>query len=204
MSNDRIILCGSVTDDSLPFKDPKLLRLRRWGSHQNVFLTIEDVSKAMVKDVPSLLLDLMDIAVYVYCADQVTTRGGDGVREFGDNWRRRFFFRIAVRNPDIWKSSPILDPLISTLSFLSEDEYQFEFESLTQNNPFPRYLDFGSTPYTGIAEEVVMFSGGLDSLGGAIQESILDKRKVVLVNHRSTPKVSRRHKSLLGLLNAPS
>jgi hypothetical protein len=201
MPNERAILCGSVADGSLPFEDANPLRLRMWGSHRNVHLTIEDVREAMVKEVPSVLLDLIDIAVYVYCADQATTRGGDGVQDFGENWRRRFFFRIPVRTPEAWKARAVLDQLVSTLSFLSEDEYHFEFEPLTKEPTLQRYLDFNTTPYSGIAEEVVMFSGGLDSLGGAVQEAIIDKRKVVLVNHRSTSKLAPRHRYLLRLLN---
>lgn len=42
-----------------------------------------------------------------------------------------------------------------------------------------------------------MFSGGLDSLGGAIQEAIADKRSVALVSHRSSPKIDNRQRALL-------
>jgi hypothetical protein len=201
MPNDRAILCGSVSDGSLPFEDIKPLRLRRWGPHRNVHITIEDVHKPMIMDVPSIFLDLIDIAVYVYCADQATSRGGVGVQDFGEKWRRRFFFRIPVRHPDVWKSSAVLDQLVSTLSFLSEDEYHFDFKTLAKEPPLQGYLKFDSTPYSGIVEEVMMFSGGLDSLGGAVQEAIFDKRKVVLVNHRSTQKLKPRHLQLLSLLN---
>jgi hypothetical protein len=45
-----------------------------------------------------------------------------------------------------------------------------------------------------------MFSGGIDSLGGAVQEAVIDKRKVILVNHQSTGKLVRRHNHLLGML----
>src|SRR5262245_5595038 len=129
MANERAILCGSVGDASLPFEDKDPLRLRMWGPHSNVHLKIEDVREAMFKDVPPVFLDLIDIAVYVYCADQAITRGGGGIQaggEIGQNWRRTLFFRIPVRKPDIWKSELALSELISTLSFLSEDEYHFE------------------------------------------------------------------------------
>src|SRR5690348_6406968 len=122
MSNDRAILCGSVSDGSLPFKDPHPLRLRRWGPHRNVHLKIADVRQAMVKPVPAVLRDLIDIAVFVYCADQAVTRGGDGVQDFGENWRRNFFFRIPVRSPQTWRDISVVNLLTSTLSFMSEDE----------------------------------------------------------------------------------
>ncbi len=201
MPTDRAILCGSVSDGSLPFQDDRPLRLRMWGSHRNVHLTIHDVRQAMLKAVPAVFLDLIDIAVYVYCADQAVRRGGAGVEDFGEHWRRNFFLRIPVRAPDFWNDHNVLAQLISTLSFLSEDEYAFEFERLTDENTIERYLKFDSTPYDGLVDEVMMFSGGLDSLGGAIQEAIVDKRKVLLVNHRSTTKLNPRHRHLLSLLD---
>src|SRR5262249_8976421 len=163
--------CGSVGEGSLPVVDKDPVRLRMWGSHSNVHLKIEDVREAMYKDVPSVFLDLIDIAVYVYCADQAITRGGGGIQdggEIGQNWRRTLFFRIPVRNPDVWESRSILPQLISTLSFLSEDEYHFEFEHLKKDTSLQGYLDFNATPYDGLVEEVALFSGGLDSLAGAV------------------------------------
>jgi hypothetical protein len=200
MANERAILCGSVSDGSLPFKNLRPLRLRMWGQHRNVHLTIQDVRRAMMKKLPSVFLDLIDIATYVYTADQAVRRGGDGVLDLGGNWRRNLFFRIPVRNPAFWKNASVLGPLVSTLSFLSEDEYHFDFETLTQDHPFESYLEFNSTPYDDIVEEVAMFSGGIDSLGGAVQEAVIDKRKVILVNHRSTGKLVPRHNHLLDLL----
>jgi hypothetical protein len=200
MANERAILCGSVSDGSLSLQDPRPLRLRLWGQHRNVRLTIQDVRRALMKSLAPAFLDLIDIATYVYCADQAIRRGGDGVQDFGENWRRNLFFRIPVRNPALWKMAAVHDPLVTTLSFLSEDEYHFDFEQLTRDHPFESYLEFDSTPYDGIVEEVVMFSGGADSLGGAVQESIIDKRKVLLVNHRSTGKLVPRHHRLLELL----
>src|SRR6516225_5890793 len=184
MANKRAILCATASDGSLPFKDPRPLRLRMWGQKRNVHLTIQDVSRAMMKTLPPVFLDLIDIATYVYCGDQAVRRGGDGVLDFGENWRRNIFFRIPVRKPAFWKSASVLDQLVSTLSFLSEDEYHVDFEMLTQDHPFESYLEFNSTPYNGLVEEVVMISGGIDSLGGAVQEAVIDKRKVILVNHQ--------------------
>src|SRR5262249_54064938 len=50
-------------------------------------------------------------------------------------------------------------------------------------------------------QEVVLFSGGLDSLGGAIQEIIQGQRKVALVSHYSTPKIYARQRRLVEELN---
>lgn len=208
MANERSILCGSVSDGSLPAGANDALRLRMWGPHRNIRLKIEDVRRPMYKDVPSVFLDLIDIAAYVYCADQAITRGGGGLvdgtkdsPEIGQNWRRTLHFRIPVRNPDFWKSPCVCDELVSTLSFLSEDEYHFEFEHLKKDTTLKGYIDFGATPYDGVIEEVMLFSGGLDSVAGAVQEAVLDKRRVLLVNHRSTEKLTPPHRHLLELLD---
>jgi hypothetical protein len=55
---------------------------------------------------------------------------------------RNFRFVIPVRNPDRWKQKTIFEPLRDTLSFISEDEYAFEFEKATDPAPLVRYLDF--------------------------------------------------------------
>lgn len=44
---------------------------------------------------------------------------------------------------------------------------------------------------------MVLFSGGLDSLAGAVQEAVAAKRSVVLVSHRSSPKIDSRQRALL-------
>ena len=45
-----------------------------------------------------------------------------------------------------------------------------------------------------------MFSGGLDSLAGALDEVLSQKRRVVLVTHKATPKLNTRHRTLQDLL----
>ncbi|WP_161967435.1 7-cyano-7-deazaguanine synthase [Fimbriiglobus ruber] len=151
----------------------------------------------MYRDLPDRFLDLLDIAAYVYSADQATRRRGSRVDEFEPNWRRDFTFHVPVRDPDFWMTRSTVSTLSSALSFASDDDYRFKFVSLRKEQPLQPSLDFDSTMYDGLVEEVVMFSGGLDSLAGAVQESVLGRRRVLLVNHRSTPKVSNRYKDLL-------
>jgi len=201
MANERAILCGDVSSGGLPFGEDSALRLRMWGPQCNVRLRIDDIRNSMMRVVPEAFLDLIEIATYVYCADQATTRGGSGAQDFGKNWRRRLFLRIPVRNPGFWRGPDVLPALQSTLSFLSEDEYHFEFTELTDAPPYQQYLfPSANNDSDGQPEEVALFSGGLDSLGGAIQEAVVDKRRVVLVNHRPTNKLNRRHEKLEELL----
>ena len=47
------------------------------------------------------------------------------------------------------------------------------------------------------ADEVVLFSGGLDSLSGAIEELSTGEKNVALVSHRSSPKIFEYQKQLV-------
>ena len=196
MANERAILCGDVPAGSLPFGGDTPLQLHLWGRAENVKLQINDIRSHLLQDIPTQFHDLVEIATYVYVADQAITRGGDGVDVFGENWRRKLFFRIPVRNPDLWNREDVRVQLIDMLSFLSEDEHFFQFTKLTGEPPAQRHLDFG----VDAPEEVVLFSGGLDSLGGAVQEAVVDQRRVALVTHKSTQKLARRHRKLDQLL----
>jgi len=197
MSNERVILCGGLAAPRDREQKAKVL-LHLWGNDRNVHLTISDISEKMVANIPPVLVDLLEVATYVYCADQATTRGGDGARNYGANWRRRFQFHIPVREPRLWSSGPVLTALCDTLGFLSDDEYEFTFKKLADPPLISRYLDFGPAESAGFqAEEVILFSGGIDSLGGAVQEALVGKRKVALVSHRSSPKIAKRQKDLL-------
>jgi 7-cyano-7-deazaguanine synthase in queuosine biosynthesis len=197
---ERLVLCSGAKRAG----GNSTLRLALSGHSHNVTLKLEDISKRLVKNVPDLLIDLIEIATYVYCADQATSRGGRVQRGMGADWRRSFRFVIPVRNPDHWNHRSVLESLCSTLSFLSEDDYAFEFEKATNPVPFQDYLEFGDAGGGAAfkADEVVLFSGGLDSLSGAIEELSTDGKRVALVSHRSSPKIFDHQKHLVTELNA--
>ena len=202
MSVEHVILCGSSAAASGGSKKGTV-RLRLWGQHANVTLKISDISKKMAANIPPVLVDLLEIATYVYCADQATTRGAGNTRHYGAQWRRRFTFHIPVREPDVWSSSPVLTALQGTLGFLSDDEYAFTFTALTDPPAVAQYLDFSPGEATGVRpDEVMLFSGGIDSLGGAVREAVVGKKTIALVSHRSSPKIAKRQKDLLADLGA--
>jgi hypothetical protein len=158
---ERLVLCGGARRTG----GDSILRLALSGRSQNITLRLEDISRRLIQHVPGLLVDLIEIAAYVYCADQAISRGGDVQRAMGADWRRAFRFVIPVRNPDHWNNSNVSELLCAALSFLSEDKYAFEFEKAINPVPFQQYLEFGDHGDTAFkADEVVLFSGGLDSL----------------------------------------
>lgn len=203
MQDKRYVICGNAPTDGITEDPSRDLRLRLWGKDgpDKITLRIEDIHKKMSKNVPDAFQDLLEIATYVYSADQAIPRGADDVDSFGDRWRRDLNFIIPVRKPEFWNSPDVQNSLCSTLGFLSDDNYQFDFVKLKNVQSFQGYLDFNDDGQMfGYPEQVVMFSGGLDSLAGAIEEVVNQKRKVVLVTHKSTPKLNKRHRTLEGMI----
>lgn len=199
MSNERGILCG---DADWPaqwqgLKEP--IRLQIFGSQQNVDLRIQDISKRFAANISDVFIDLLEIAAYVYCADQAVTRGGKTDRGMGANWRRHLRFHIPVRRPDVWNSPAISECLSRTLGFLSDDFYSLMFVKLKNPPPFEKYLEGLGDPNLQ-PEEVVLYSGGLDSLAGAVQEAVIEKKRAILVSHRASPKIHTKQRTLFNEL----
>jgi hypothetical protein len=182
----------------------KIHRLDVSGSAPNVQLRISDIRRALVTNVPDVLTDLLEVAAYIYCADGAVRRGGVKMGQLGKDWRRRFRFIIPVRQPNLWSSTLVSSLLIDTLSFLSDDFYSFEFEQLREPPEFQRYLDLdGPEPRGFRADEVVLFSGGLDSLAGAVSELVGDtRRRIALVSHGSAPKIESHQSNLVEAIGA--
>jgi hypothetical protein len=183
VSDLRLVLCGGASPGAVPSDADRLL-LDLQGARPNVFLQISDLSEAMAKNVPDILTNLLDVAVYVFAADQGTGRGGP--RDTGEKWRRRFRFHIPVRLPEVWSREAVSSALVDVLSFISEDTYEFVFTKLEQPPSVQLYFDHLVPDFR--VDEVMLFSGGLDSLAGAIQEAVIDGRNLALESHDSASK----------------
>ncbi len=191
---ETLVLCGGV---KWPGAE-SALQLALEGRSRNITLRLEDISNRLVRNIPNILIDLVEIATYVYCADQATGRGGECQIGVGSAWRREFRFVIPVRNPDHWSQEPIADLLREALGFLSDDEYILEFERATNPALFESYLELGGEDSTTFrADEVLLFSGGLDSLAGSVEELSDGHKKVALVSHRSSPKIFEHQKRIV-------
>ena len=97
------------------------------GEGKNVNLRIDYITRTMLGNVPDLLIDLLEVAAYIYCADQRLGRGSDKLTNFGENWRRSLHFSIPVRHPEVWQQDDVQKLLVETLGFLSDDSYSFDF-----------------------------------------------------------------------------
>ena len=197
---ETVILCGEAAA-RLAGEDP--IRLALSGTHQNITLKLEDISERMLAGVPDVLTDLLEVATYIYCADQLVSRGGDSMRALGADWRRRLRLVIPVREPDHW-SGPIADRLSDLISFMSDDEVRFEFERARDPPRASAYLGLArrQTGREPTDDEICLFSGGLDSLAGAAVRLARGDRRLLLVGHRPSTKIERRQRDLASALGA--
>lgn len=170
--------------------------LNLYGSAKNVRLHLADVSSSLSQSVPPECVDLLEIATLVYAGDQRRKRGQHDAETAGEHWRRSFRFRIPVRMPQLWRSPAVQESLVSLLSFLSEDEYEFEFVEQTHPVGADEYFSFATPPSAERPRSVILFSGGLDSLGGVVEQVVCKGEPAILVSHESSSKLKPRTDTL--------
>lgn len=179
--------------------DGKLIELRTFGPGQNVNVVIDDIATAFQQDLSTRLIDVLEIASFVYAADSTVPRGGGWIQGSIEPWARDLHFEIGVRDYDFWTRPEVIDLLIETLNFLSDDRLKFSFYPLPNDRAVQQYLALGPAspkdwPFQS-PQRVLLFSGGLDSLAGAVEGA---KRgdKLVLVSHRSISVIDSRQEEL--------
>jgi 7-cyano-7-deazaguanine synthase in queuosine biosynthesis len=194
---ETVVLCGGVRVKLS--HNEVALPVNLIGPAANVTLRLEDISRPMLTDVPAVLADLLEIATYIYCADQLVRRGGEAMQALGSDWRRRFRFIFPVRELDRWTSQA--ESLKNLLGFLSDDEMRFQFVQATSPPEFSSYFPFSTTATaTFQPDEVLLFSGGLDSLAGVIEALESRRSRLLLVSHRSSQKITAAQDHLADVL----
>src|SRR4051812_46334365 len=107
---DHLVICGNGSARVNPGALEVAINLSRHSrSEKNINVRIDDISSRLADNLPPLLTDLLEIASYVFCADQFTNRGSVQMRDMGADWRRQFRFVIPVRNPTFWRSNDVVE-----------------------------------------------------------------------------------------------
>ncbi len=123
--------------------------------------------------------DLLRVAGAVFCADKVALRS---LSE--DAWTRELLLTIPVSDVDRWRGVAV--HLQRTLSFLSGDRWTTSFTALSS----PASTTAVQTSLEEL-DAVCLFSGGLDSLAGAVDLLAAGKRVVFVGHHDSSKSVNR-------------
>lgn len=87
------------------------------------------------------------------------------------------------------------------LGFMSDESFRFDFVAADNAAAPTQYFDFpGNDDPDQQADEVVLFSGGLDSLTGAVDRLSHGAARLILVSHQSSTKIADRQRHLAGAL----
>ncbi len=164
--------------------DKKAKRFLLHTEDPNISFSFDTLERLLRHNIHSLIKDLLDIGTTVYMADLYTKR------EF--SLERRVSILMPVRHPHVW--SNVQKELEHAVSFLGRDNFSIKFikrkEKVDKLRRFSVKLDNRC---------VCLFSGGLDSLAGAVW--VLDhKLDPIFVSHYSSNILVGIQKSLISQL----
>jgi len=168
------------------------------GPSANLNLRAQSLAGTVLTKVEDRAADLVRIASYVYAADREISRGGSA-DVYGKQWRRHIAMCLPVTDPGFWAQESIRARLATTLSFLTDDTWEFEFSpGSPENRQLP--LDLREHVVLSNPDSVILFSGGADSLCTTVEAVSARGEKPVLVSHRSSLMVDSRQKALVAHL----
>lgn len=181
----HIVLCNGAPRSTVRRKthEPEPLQLD-YRNDRRVRLHLPGFIRS-IGTIPNRVLDLLELAAYVFAADRLISRGAPDTLVL-DSWSRTFHFAVKVRDIDFWNSSVAKSKLSEMLEFISGDR-QYKFEFVGGHSTQPAHLfdkeEFLLEPDK--PHHVMLFSGGLDSLAGAVEQLNTTTDVVCLVSHQS-------------------
>ncbi len=154
------------------------------------------------------VLDLLQISAMVFCADRMARRGE---RESVSNgsWARAFEFHIAVFDYEFWIQKKVQNKLSEALCFMTGDRsFDFDFQKAElghfeekKNQQLSLFQKETDRVTDADAYDIMLFSGGLDSLAGLLEELSDQRQKVITVSHMSNNAVLHVQRKLISRLN---
>jgi len=113
--------------------------------------------------------DLLVLGMAITAADRCIHR-----KYAADYWQRKIIIYLPVNNPELWENTKKI--LIKALNFLSGDIWDFHFRKSS--------ITIHPRPDLNRTNDICLFSGGLDSLVGAI-DLLSESKKITFVGHYS-------------------
>ena len=196
-----IFLCNGATPPDGPKQSAyTVLDYRTSGSEPPIVrLGLPDFVRS-VSYLPDRCLDLLEIAAYVFAADRLTPRGSREAVEY-QSWSRSFHFIVRVRDHGFWSQSSVREALESALRFATGDRvYQFTFQAGHTTPPTNLFDSEGFSMEHDGDLSIMLFSGGIDSLAGAVQRLQQTSDHVCLVSHLSQVGTIRTQRGLASAL----
>ena len=157
--------------------------------YSTIFTNITDVWYRMdCLEIDAIYEDLFIIGISIFSLDKRINR-----RLFKDCWTREIFVSIPVLEYDTWL--PTTENWERMLGFLTGDIWHIEFRKSKmvyslRENPNRKHLNIKG------CDCVCLFSGGLDSLCGAIK-LLEDGASPCLLGHNEYPKLRKKQKDFV-------
>jgi hypothetical protein len=144
-----------------------------------------DIQYSLLRDLRNqnaVALDFLMLASAVYALDKTILRAGDGD---GDGWTRDISLSVPVSDPSRWTNAA--PELQEAVTFLTGDRWSFAFAPLNRTVARPgqagrRWRRQAVLPIRAL-DTVCLFSGGLDSLVGAIDRLERTASTMLLIGH---------------------
>lgn len=197
-SPPHVFLCNGAPRPRSTPTNAEVEALAYEGSRnaQNVSLLLPNFVRSLLH-VPERILDLLEIAAYVFAADRRTLRGRPEAVEY-HAWGRDMRFEVRVRDHAFWRRSEVRKKLATVLQFMTGDAmYDFHFLQGHRTPPTGLFDREGFSIQKEGPVSVVLFSGGLDSLAGTLQQIETTEESVCLISHQSGGPTTKRTQRLL-------
>ncbi|MDD2732647.1 MAG: hypothetical protein PHF56_01800 [Desulfuromonadaceae bacterium] len=136
-------------------------------------------------------VDLLVVAAHVHAADTRISRA----EQSQDSWTREIRLVVPVSDPDLWQAAARTLTII--LDFLTGDRWTLGFRRRPER--FVNITTRTATLFPAPFDEVSLFSGGLDSLIGAI-DLLESGRTPLLISHAGEGATSDAQSELFGKL----
>jgi hypothetical protein len=206
MGAEALILCGDVAASRTGRVQVLRLDVSPDAHPQHrIGLALDVIARRFADNLPDVLADMVEMAAYIWAADRLIPRGSPMLTGMGADWRRKLRFKIAVRRQGLWNSADVQTALIDALEFVSEDTFEFEFFQSQRRTGLEPYLGFSDTQAQVIdPDAVVLFSGGLDSTAGLVEQLLGQSNRVAVVIHRNATWLVPRQTELLAQLRERS
>lgn len=132
---------------------------------------------------PTAIKDLLDIAGAIMWVDRTTQRSRERMPYAPQRgWSRDLRVTLGVRDVDLWRRPSVKQALEDFLFWLTEDLWDLEFVTC---HGMRRHSDLQQPLFSSSSHEylIVLYSGGLDSLAGAVRLLVENpERGIVLMS----------------------
>lgn len=206
MERIKVVACGGARVREAD------LALRLEGREPDVQVHLAGLGAEAAARVPDVLVDALEIAAYAWAADLAIARPRASRAA-----RRAIRLVVPVREPELFARAEVRGALRELLAFVTDDDFEIEPVEAKHALPLERRVDRvdrvgrdggeGADRGGGVDErapldEVLLFSGGIDSTAGALEAMAHARDGVALVTHELAPRTAARLASLVDRLRA--